>query len=221
MEKIRVLIVDDHTVFRQGLCKLLEAEEDICVIGEASDGSEAIEMVKNLGPDIVLMDIEMPNVDGIKATTEIKEMYPNTEVVALTAYEDDEHLFKAIRAGSTGYISKHSSADEIVEAIKTVSRGESMITPSLSRRILKKFTSLSKMSKSHRDLLWSDLTKREIEILKLLCEGKTNSQIAEILFISERTVKNHIYNIYQKLQCNTRTEAMLKGIKLGLLDLDE
>lgn len=218
MENLRVLLVDDHTVFRQGLSRLLESEKGIEVIAQAANGCEAITLVKKLLPDVVLMDLEMPELDGIEATLKIKDSCPSVEIIALTAFQDEKHLFQAIKAGISGYISKRDPVEEIIKAIRTVSRGESLLSSILSRKMLDKFVKLSKVREISQKANLTDLTRREIEILKLIAEAKTNCQIAQTLFISERTVKNHIFNIYRKLRCNSRLEATLKAGKLSLIE---
>lgn len=218
MDTIRVLIADDHAIFREGLSRLLKAEEDIVVIGQAASGEEAQELAKSLQPQIILMDIDMPGEGGIEATTRIKQLYPEIEIIMLTGFEDDKHLFRAVEVGACGYISKHSRAEELIKAIRAASKGESVLTPALSRKLLDRF-SRSKKPRDENDL-FNKLTKREMQILKLLCQAKSNAQIASDLYLSERTVKNHIYNIFQKLQVNARTEAILKAQKSGLIDTD-
>ena len=220
MKKIRVLLVDDHTIFRKGLRKLLRADKQITIIGEACNGREAVKIAQELSPDVIIMDIEMPGGSGIDATLEIKRIRPKAEIVALTAYVDDVHLFEAIKAGVGGYISKSSSLNELTEAIKTAFRGESVISPALCRRIISKFAENSE----NRDLeqkARADLSEREKKVLKCLCEAKTNQQIARELFISEKTARNHIYNLFKKLKCATRAEAVLKALEMSLVEPEE
>jgi len=197
---------------------MLTAEKKVEVIGEARDGDDAVKKVGELLPDVVLMDIKMPEIDGIQATLRIKRNCPSVEVIILSMFEDDEHLFKAIKAGAIGYLLKNSSVDEVLRVIKAAVRGESLLNPTMARRILDEFTNQESESKSSKDF-YCDLTERELDILNLLTSAKSNREIAKILFISEKTVKNHISNIYRKLQVNTRTEAMLKAVQMGLTEL--
>jgi len=194
---------------------MLESEKGIQVIAQAANGRQAINLAKKLRPDVILMDLEMPELDGARAASEIKDSCPSVEIIALTAYQDEEHLFQAIKAGVSGYISKQGPVEEIIKALRGVSRGESCLSPALSQKVLDNFARLSKEIPQKVD--FTDLTRREVEILKLLAEAKTNLQIAQDLFISERTVKNHIYNIYRKLHCNSRIEATIKASELGLI----
>jgi DNA-binding NarL/FixJ family response regulator len=180
MDKIAVLIADDHTVFREGLSKLLQGEDDIEVVGQAANGAEAEKLAESLRPQVILMDIDMPEENGVEATARIKSLYPELEVIMLTAFEDDKHLFKSIEAGASGYISKHSQASEITQAIRAASKGESILTPALSRKVLNRFTTLTK-KKEEAAGFFSELTKREMQILKLLCQAKSNAQIANEL----------------------------------------
>ena len=216
MDKITVLIADDHTVFREGLSKLLHGEDDIEVVGLAANGAEAEKLAESLHPRVILMDIDMPELNGVEATTQIKNLHPEIEIIMLTGFEDDKHLFRAIEAGASGYVSKQSPISEIVGAIRAASKGESILTPALSRKVLDRFSQFSKKKQEAADLA-GNLTEREMQILELLCQAKSNAQIAHDLSISDRTVKNHLYNIYQKLQVNARTEAILKAQEMGLL----
>lgn len=218
MDKIKVMLADDHDLFRNGLKRMLAAEKKVEVIGEARDGDEAIRKAKELLPDVVLMDIQMPKINGIEATLKIKRDCPSVEVIILSMFEDDEHLFKAIKAGARGYVLKNSSVDEVLRVIKAAARGESLLNPIIARRILDDFTNPKTESKSSKDF-YSNLTERELEILKLLTSAKSNRDIAKNLLISEKTVKNHISNMYRKLHVNTRTEAMLKAVQTGMVEL--
>ena len=218
MDKIKVILADDHDLFRNGLQRMLAAEKKVEIVGEARDGNDAVKKVGELLPDVVLMDIKMPGIDGIEATLRIKRECPSVEVIILSMFEDDEHLFKAIKAGARGYVLKNSSVDEVIRVIKAAVRGESLLNPTMARRILDEFTHPESESKSSEDF-FCDLTERELDILKLLTSAKSNREISKNLFISEKTVKNHISNIYRKLQVNTRTEAMLKAVQMGLTDL--
>ena len=217
--KIRVMIADDHQVVREGLSAILNAKEDIEVIAEAKDGIEAIEKAKALKPDIILMDISMPRMNGVEATRRIKLQQPQIGIVVLTMYQDEEYIFDLVKAGATGYMLKNSDSSEIVKAIRSTHQGESMIQPSVASKILNEFSHLSdrRTVKSPRPA--QELTKREIEIIRRIADGKTNKEVGNILNISEKTVKNHVRNIFQKLGVDDRTQAAIYAIKKGLIQL--
>lgn len=216
-----MLVADDHRIFRQSLRRVLEAEPNIKVIAEAEDGREAVRKTRELLPDVVLMDLSMLGMDGVEATIRIKKCCPLIRVVALTMYEDTGHLFDAIRAGARGYVTKGASSEELIRAIKAVFKGESLITPGLSKHVLEEFMRLSETVRGKpRYSPYGGLTPREIEVLKALSGGKANKQIARALGISEKTVKNHITNIYTKLEVNARTEAALKAVRMGLVEIE-
>jgi len=219
MEKIRVLIAEDQAMVRQMLARLLSEEEDIQVIGTVGDGEAAASLARREMPDVILMDIDMPRMTGIQATQIIKQENPATGIVILTIYHDDANVFQAIKAGAMGYVLKDSPAEETVAAIRAVYRGEAILHPSLVGRVMKEFSRLSQQRAADMKV-FSELTAREIEVLKLLAAGKRNKEIARELFISEKTVKNHISNIFYKLQVNDRTEAALFAARQGLVDLD-
>lgn len=213
MDPIRILIAEDQTIVREALCKLLDFEEDIEVVGEAKNGLEAISRVKDFVPDIVLMDINMPEVDGVEATRVIKKESPHTKIIILTVHKEEEHLFSAIKAGAIGYIVKETSSKNLLETIRAVFQGETLLSPSIAIQLLNEFKQITEKEKS-RDL-FSSLTKREQEVLKQISTGKSNKEIAEILYISEATVKTHITNILQKLHVNDRTQAAIYALKRG------
>jgi len=212
MSNIRVLLCDDHTLFRQGIKKLLELEEDITVVGEANNGLEMLEMLKKAGPDIVLMDIGMPKMDGVTATYKIKKLLPSVDIVILTVYEDEPHIFQAIKAGAMGYLLKDVSVDDLLEAIRRVSKGEALIQPVIATKVLKEFAMVDKRKIKEGDKFYSGLTEREKEILRLIALGGTNKEIAKKLGITEKTVKNHISNIFQTLHVNNRTQAAIYAL---------
>ncbi len=220
MSKIKVLLVDDHRLFREMLRQMLDVSEDIVVVGEAKDGLEAIYMCQKLLPDVVLMDVVMPSMDGVEATLKIKSTYPNVAVLMLTMHESDEHLFKAVRAGASGYISKDEEPDKVIEAVKLVSKGEDIIGSVIYRKMLNELEHIDR-AEGERKLIFDSLTPREIDILEALVEGKSNREIAAKLFISEKTIKNQLTNIFRKLHVNSRTKAILKVIKLDLLNLSQ
>ncbi len=206
---IRVFLCDDHTLFRQGLKKLLELEDRIQIVGEASNGQEMLDMLKKTGPDVILMDIGMPQMDGVTATYKSKKILPHANIIILTVYEDEPHIFAAIKAGAIGYLLKDISIDELIEAIRKVNKGEALIQPIIATKVLKEFAMLDKRKIKEGDKFYSDLTEREKEILRLIALGGTNKEIAQKLGISEKTVKNHISNIFQTLHVNNRTQAAI------------
>jgi DNA-binding NarL/FixJ family response regulator len=217
---IKVLIVDDHKLFRHGMQKMLESFKDIEVVGEAETGEEAISGADEKFPDVIIMDLGLPGkLNGVEATYRIKRLYPKIEIVALTMYQDEKHILMAIKAGASGYIIKDAKIEEVVEAIRRAYRGESLLDPVVSRKILNEFTSM-KTSLQKDKKSFDDLTSRENQILKLIAEGKANKEIAYELTVSEKTIKNHITNIFRKMHVNARTEAAVKAIKLGLIDID-
>ena len=212
MEPIQVLIADDHTLFRAGLHALLNLFPDIQVIGEASTGEETITKAEALQPDIILMDIQMPGVNGIEATRRILRTSPNIGIIVVTMFEDDDSVFSAMRAGARGYILKEAGEEEVLLAIRAVSRGEAIFGPAIARRLMHFF------SRPHLepDLVFPELTEREREILDLIARGENNAEIAQRLVLSPHTVRNHISNIFSKLQVADRAEAIIRARDAGL-----
>lgn len=221
-KKIRVLIADDHQVVREGLTSILESKGEIEVIGQAADGKEAVAKTRELLPDVVLMDISMPNMNGVEATRQIKKENPQIGVVVLTMYADEEYIFDLVRAGAAGYLLKDADSAQIAKAIRAVSKGESMIHPAIAAKILNEFTHLSgrdnKVQKAARSE--DDLSEREITVLKFMAEGRSNKEIANELNLSDKTIKNHIHHIFQKLNVTDRTKAVISAVKRGLIDLE-
>jgi len=211
-DAIRVFICDDHTLFRKGIKKLLELERDIALVGEASNGEELLAMLKKAGPDIILMDIGMPKMDGVSATARVKKILPHTNIIILTVFEDESHIFNAIKAGAMGYLLKDASIDELVEAIHRVYKGEALIQPVIATKVLKEFTMLDKRKIKGGDKFYSGLTEREKDILRLIVLGGTNKEIAQKLGITEKTVKNHISSIFSTLHVNNRTQAAIYAL---------
>ncbi len=209
---IRLFLCDDHTLFRQGIRKLLELEPDITIVGEAGNGQEMLDMLKKAGPDVILMDIGMPKMDGVTATYKIKKILPRTGIIILTVYEDEPHIFQAIKAGAMGYLLKDVSIEELIEAIRSVDKGEALIQPLIATKVLKEFAMLDKRKIKEGDQFYSDLTEREKEILRLIALGGTNKEIANKLRLSEKTVKNHISSIFQSLHVNNRTQAAIYAL---------
>ncbi len=221
---IRVLIADDHPVVREGFSAIVDVEHDIQVVGQAADGEEAIRLAQALHPDVVLMDLVMPNVDGVAAIEQIRAELPETHVLILTTYADDEHIMAGVRAGARGYLLKDALPDELVQAIRVVAEGGSLLQPEVAARVLDRLSTLMGGEKGSESALAepaSLLTPREQEVLTLLAGGARNRDIAEALFISERTVKVHVANLMAKLEARTRTEAVARAIQLGLLAPDE
>ncbi len=220
MERIKVLIADDHRVVREGLVAILKTKENIEVVGEAQDGQEAVEKARTLEPDVILMDVSMPRMGGVEATRLIKREFPHIGIVALTMYEEQQYIFDLVRAGATGYLLKDTESAQIVEAIRAISRGESLINPSVASKILAEFSLLAQKKGRKPSWVEHDLTEREITVLRLVADGKTNKEIANSLGLSEKTVKNHVRNIFHKLQVYDRTQAAILGIRKGIIDLE-
>jgi DNA-binding NarL/FixJ family response regulator len=217
--KIRILIADDHAVVRSGLRSILESEDDIEVVGEAADGHQALEFAQELLPDVILMDINMGDWDGVTATRRVRNSVPSSRVIVLTNYDEDNLVFSSIRAGASGYLLKEVSGQQLTNAIRTVADGFSLIYPSVARRVLDEFGRLRGGNVPlDDDQGYSDLTPREREVLKLIASGRANKEIGTELGISERTVKTHISNIFSKLQLTDRTQAALYVHNRGLLE---
>lgn len=221
-EKIRVLIADDHTLIHEGLQAVLADEPDISIVGHAASGTDALALAKELAPDVILMDVRMPGMDGVEATRRIKAEVPGAKVVILTVYQDDEYLFNAVKAGAVGYILKDVSPEQLVHALRLASRGESLIDPALAARVLAEFSKLASsngQAKQGAAEVYAALTPREMEVLNLVAQGKSNKEIARDLGIEEKTVKNHMSNIFAKLQVNDRTQALIYAVRHGLVKL--
>lgn len=205
-DPIRVLIVDDHALIRRSLEMALAAEADIEVVGEASDGQEAVELADRLTPDVMLMDVRMPRRSGIEATREIKASVPSTRIIMLTVSDEEEDLFEAIKAGATGYLLKNVQLDEVPEAVRGVHEGQSLINPAMAAKLITEFANMSrKEAERPPQLPVPRLTDREMEVLRLVAKGMNNRDIAKQLFISENTVKNHVRNILDKLQLDRKS----------------
>jgi DNA-binding NarL/FixJ family response regulator len=217
MEMIRLLLVDDQRLMRDGLRILLELESDFDVVGEAEDGLQALESYQQLSPDVVLMDIQMPVMDGVEATRHLRESDPNAKVIILTTFDDNEYVFEGLRAGALGYLLKDVSGDELADAIRKVAAGGSMIEPSVARKVVAEFARLAPATAEAVEELIEPLSAREIEILKLVSQGLTNKEIAAKLYLAEGTVKNYITSILQKIDVRDRTQAAIRARELGLL----
>ena len=217
MEAIRVLLADDHTIFREGLRAILDRQKDIVIVGEAKNGAEAVKKTAEVAPDIVLMDIKMPVMDGVKASRLITAQDQRVGVIILTMYREDKYAFEAIKAGARGYVVKDARAKELLKTIRAVHRGEALIDPGMATKLLEEFRRLAE-GRSGKDFL--DLSEREIEILRLVAQGATNKEIADVLYLSEQTIKNNLSVIFQKLHVNNRAEAVVSAIREGLISLD-
>lgn len=211
MYKITVLIADDHAMMRQGLKQILELENDITVIAQASNGSEAVSLVREKKPDIVLMDINMPGTNGLQAIKELKSEKNPSKIIVLTIHEDREYLFKTIQMGAEGYVLKDAEPSVLIEAIRKVYNGQSYIQSNMTKELVKEFNRVTLHEKDKNDE--NNLTSREIEVLELIAEGMINKEIAKQLYISEKTVKNHVSNIFKKLNVSDRTQAAIYAFK--------
>jgi DNA-binding NarL/FixJ family response regulator len=216
VERVRVVLVDDHDLLRRGIRTMLETE-DIEVVGEASDGTAVLELVGDLTPDVVLIDVVMPNQDGIETTRDIKAAYPNVGVVVLSGHDEQQFIFDALKAGASGYLLKTADLDEVVSTVKSVAAGQAKIDPTVAAKVLDEFQSYQKAEVSE---VFQPLTPREREILSLMSEGLPNKTIAARLSISERTVTTHVANIYSKLQVNNRVSAIQEAMRRRILDLN-
>ncbi len=214
-ERITVLIVDDHRVVRQGLRTFLGLHEDIDVVGEAGDGATAVDMVRSLRPDVVLMDLVMPRLDGIEATRQVKALGCGTQVIALTSFTEDDKVFPAIQAGAASYLLKDVSPDDLVEAIRAAHHGEARLHPNIARKLMEQVVH---QAGPQPDRLVESLSEREREVIRLVARGEGNQAIAADLFISEKTVKTHIRNILGKLELQDRTQLAIFAFKHGLAD---
>jgi DNA-binding NarL/FixJ family response regulator len=216
-KRIRILLVDDQTMFREGLRTLLSVQADFEVVGEANDGEQALQRAASLHPDVVLMDLRMPVLDGVAATRMLHRDRPDCKVIILTTFDEDEYIFEGIRAGAMGYLLKDAASDKLFEAIRLAARGESFLQPSVAAKLLTQFARLADQLPRHTTSLAEPLSDRELEVLRLAANGDSNREIAAKLFIAEGTVKNHITNILNKLEVSDRTQAAVRAKELGLI----
>lgn len=216
--KIRIVIADDHPLLREAMRNAFEQQEDMEVVGEAGDGEEAVKLSSELKPDIVIMDIVMPNLSGIEATKQIRKISPTTAVLILTAYDDDRYVIGLLEAGAAGYLLKSARGQVLVEAVRTVYEGESVLHPTIIAKVLKYGVRMPSGGERKTE---EQLSDRELEVLKLAAKGMSNRDIAEELFLTVRTVKAHLSNIFNKMDVASRTEAIVKGVREGWFTLDD
>lgn len=219
MDKIKVLIADDHAVVREGTRQILEQEKDMEVVGEASDGEEAVRLSGSLKPNVAIIDIEMPRMDGIEATKQIKALYPNITVLILSAYDDDQFVFSLLEAGAAGYLLKSVRGKELIDAVRAVYAGESVLHPAIARKVLNRFVPAGGGARKQKPT--AILSEREMEVLKLATRGLSNQEIADELSLSLRTVQAHLGHIFNKLQVSSRTEAVVHALKEGWVTLED
>ena len=216
-EQIRILLVDDQRLMREGLRILLELEHDLEIAGEATNGQEALDTYAEIEPDVVLMDVRMPGMDGVEATWRLRERWPSALVIILTTFDDDEYVFEGLRAGARGYLLKDVSGHDLADAVRTVAAGGALIEPSVARRVVAEFARMAPPIRKPDDGLAEPLLEREREILRLMAQGLTNREIADRLSLAQGTVKNYVTTILQKLGARDRTQAALRARELGML----
>ena len=213
-QAITVLIIDDHPLVREGVRNFLQRQRDITVVGEAGSGQEGLRLASDLAPDVVLMDLVMPEMDGVETTRRLKQISPSTQVIVLTSFDDDEHILPAIRAGALSYILKDVSTAALAEAVRKAARGEVTMTPQVAARVMEELRQGGQPSSQ----AGADLSEREVDVLRLIAEGRSNTEIAERLVISEHTVKRHVSNILSKLHLADRTQAAVYAWREGMVD---
>ncbi|MGA7677292.1 MAG: response regulator transcription factor [Dehalococcoidia bacterium] len=217
--KTRILIADDHPLLREALCQVFSNQKDMEIVGQAGNGEEAIDLAFQLKPDILVMDIMMPKFDGLEASRQIKKIAPNTAILILTAYDDDNYVLGLLEAGATGYLMKSAKGQDLVEAVRAVRAGESVLHPKIIEKLLKQ--AMAKPAETVETKIKGLLSDREMEMLKLLATGMSNKEIAEKLCLSLRTVKAHMSNIFTKMNVASRSEALVESLKKGLLTLED
>ncbi|MFC1983607.1 response regulator [Chloroflexota bacterium] len=219
MSVIKLLVAEDHLITRQGICRLLEDERDLTVIGEAGDGEEAVQMVTEMQPDVVIMDIAMPKLNGIEATRQIKLTRPTTAVLILSAYDDDEYVFGLVEAGAAGYLLKTAGGEALTRAIRAVHKGEPVLDPIIARKVLDRLRFPGKIPRAAKPR--EHLSEREIDVIKLAAKGMTNEEIAGELHLSKRTIEGNLRTIFNKLGVGSRTEAVIQAMGRGWFTLEE
>ncbi|MDQ0214968.1 two-component system response regulator DegU [Oikeobacillus pervagus] len=222
----KIVIIDDHQLFREGVKRILEFEETFEVVAEGDDGTEALALIEEHHPDVVIMDINMPGINGVEATKELIGKYPETKVIILSIHDDENYVSHALKSGATGYLLKEMDADALIEAVKVVSEGGSYLHPKVTHNLIAEFRRLANEDHNGKGFQQVEvrrplhlLTRRECEVLQLLADGKSNRGIGEALYISEKTVKNHVSNILQKMNVNDRTQAVVTAIKKGWVEV--
>lgn len=220
-QPITVLIVDDHQLVREGVRTFLQKQSDITVVGEAASGQDGLRLADELAPDVVLMDLVMPGMDGVETTRQLKQISPSSQVIVLTSFDDDQHIFPAIRAGALSYILKDVSTGELADTVRKAARGEAVMTPRVAARVMQELRQGSRASGQTSGQFDTDLSEREIEVLRLIAEGCSNTEIAERLVISEHTVKRHVSNILSKLHLADRTQAAVYAWREGVVDKND
>lgn len=219
LSTIQILIADDHAVVREGTRQILEQEPDLKVVAEAGDGEEAVRLAGNFKPDVAIMDVAMPKLDGIEATKQIKALYPTTAVLILSAYDDDQFVFSLLEAGAAGYLLKSVRSRELIDAVRAVYAGESVLHPTIARKVLNRFSTVSGEARKQKPS--EVLSGREREVLELASRGLSNQDIANELYLSLRTVQAHLSHIFNKLQVGSRTEAVVRALKEGWITLED
>jgi NarL family two-component system response regulator LiaR len=219
MGEISIILGEDHLITRQGIRRLLEDEKGFTIVGEGANGEEVVQLVNELKPDVVIMDIAMPKLNGIEATRQIKVTNPRTGVLILSAYDDDEYVFALLKAGAAGYLLKSVSGDELVRAVKAIHNGEPVLAPTIARKVMNYFKLSDKVPTMENDS--EHLSERELDIIRLAAKGLTNKDIADRLHLSYRTIEGHLRDIFNKLGVGSRTEAVLYGLKKGWFTLEE
>ncbi|MFJ8246282.1 response regulator [Peribacillus asahii] len=225
--KTDIVIIDDHQLFREGVKRILDFEASFDVVAEGDDGSDAMNLVENYHPDVVIMDINMPNVNGIEATQQLIQQYPETKVIILSIHDDENYVQHALKTGAQGYLLKEMDADALIEAVRVVADGGSYLHPKVTHNLVKEYRRLVSDENANQDTIHAPeirrplhlLTRRECEVLQLLADGQSNRAIGETLYISEKTVKNHVSNILQKMNVNDRTQAVVLAIKNGWVEV--
>jgi len=218
MAKIKILLAEDHIVVREGIRELIQREPDMEVVGEATDGIQAVRMTEKLRPDIVIMDIVMPNLNGIEATRQIKQKYPDTAILILTAYDDDQLIFDSLEAKVSGYLLKTARGQELISTIRAIYSGESVLQPSIARKVIEGYNAAMKPG---RKGLTESLTKKEMDVLRLVARGMTNKEIAEELNLKVQTARSRLKKIFKKFNVSSRTEAVMYAMKKGVISLHD